>query len=160
MSLTLPEALRRLHAAGRIALPWRPGLLLSEYGAGFTARVAWLDGDDGQRVNLSYESTTSREQVKGGWIRVQSERLHEWQGPVLTDAATVGVLMALLREAIRDPTAVATPLRSGAWSVDTRAEGYDHWLSNLEHRNRHPHRPTEGEAIAATLIAYAEEVAP
>jgi len=134
--MTLTDALQRLHAAGRIAAPWRPGMLLEEVAT--PGNALWR-----HPMRLTE-----------GWPEPDAHLMRV----VLTDAATVGVLMALLREAIRDPTAIATPLRSGAWSVDTRAEGYDHWLSDLDHRNRHPHRPTEGEAIAATLIACAEEV--
>lgn len=120
--VTLTDALAKLHAAGRIRSPWLPGM---------------------QFTSDNY----------AGVRRIQDDRFGSWPipddptlAPGLADPATVGCLLALLREAedypcwvrydsVRDPGAPR-------WTVvrkEGRADGH-----------------TEGEAIAAALIALAE----
>lgn len=151
MSLTLPEALRRLHAAGRIVAPWLSGMLLAEWDARTTARVAWFDGDGGQRVNLSY-SCPSEGVAQGGWLRVESAKLYAWRGPALDDPATVGCLTALLREAANDPAIYLCPDEH----EEEGLQGWDVRQPLLYGSKGLGYGETEGQALAAALVLLAE----
>lgn len=126
--MTLTDALRVLHEAGEIASPWMAGM-------------ATLDED---RILCSDHAD--------GLVFVDLGTAREWVDPAglgqpdPTDPATKGCLLALLREATGDPTMFVSPPSSGS---------EDWWV-----RWSHPFStgPTDGDAIAAALIARAEEV--
>lgn len=137
MSLTLPEALRRLHAAGRIASPWPAYLLLQ-------CRQHPDDPED--------------------TMRLEPGTVPEWPGAhdfdVRTDdPATVGVLTALLREAMGRPT-LCMDVHWG--NVDGRGiSAHTRWcVGDPADDWEGPRAVTEGEAVAQALIRLAEEVAP
>lgn len=126
-AVTTIEALRTLHEQGRIRSPWLAGMLF---------RTSLLD-------------TVRR--VDAGW----SWGSGAWSPPELTfdgeldleDHATVGCLLALLREASKCPTLAP-------WADDPDDPG--HWECPSEDDSPELHLArTEGEAIAAALIALA-----
>ena len=127
--MTLTEALATLHRAGRIERAWLAGMLATTDRDGSVRCVTAFDWSDD--VPGDYE-------------------------PDLTDPATVGCLLALLREASGDPRL----------SVVADAEGGDTWeVVKPDHEwgflDAFPGNPcrgsTEGAAIAAALIALAEQ---
>ena len=122
LSMHCGRALVALQAAGRIRVAFLPGMLLHEVGTTTSCRVTELCG------------------LLGGVWR-----------PDLTDAATVGCLLALLREARNDPS-----VRGPAWE-ERDPLGY-RWPDH-EYRwvlwTPYYAAPTEGEVLAAALIALA-----
>lgn len=128
--MKLRQALEILHRAGRIRSPWLPGMA-----------VIVDRGTRGGRIPF-FRGTT------GWWypseVELPNHIVDREAEPVLADPATVGVLLALLREASGDP--YVTPQGGphgwscwpagmpGGWPVD---------------------QPTEGEAIDAALVALA-----
>ena len=117
--MTLTEALVALRKAGRLRNQWLPGMLLSRYP---------LDPDEEEYV-VRYD----------GIAPIGRDRMH----PVFGDPATVGCLLALLREATGEPGAYTAP-------SPTTSE-VDHWECHTG--NASFLEPTEGEAIVAALIA-------
>lgn len=95
--MTLTEALRKLHAAGRIRSPWLSGMAWN---------VAWED-----------RKHVTRLPVRG---RVPYDGPHDWSRPDLTDPATVGCLAALAREASGDATLHAQLGAVVGWCVYDR----------------------------------------
>lgn len=129
-------ALHALHRAGRILNPWLPGLLVVD--------------QLGRR---------SRRADIGCWRRAEEDVDQRWHiglnaEPVLSDPATVGVLLALLREAGKDPTTHVVQWDGRGFAVralDERFEPY--WLLD-------DLRPSEADAIAAGLVAFAAALPP
>lgn len=85
------DALRRLHQQGRIASPWMPGMLAVESdGRRWRVRVGEHDMLRGEGEPRGY---------CGGF---ESTAKHMGWCPNLTDPATLGCLLALVREAHGD----------------------------------------------------------
>lgn len=132
--MTLTEALAALQAAGKIKSAWLPGMLVKD-SLGRTARKT---GFQPPEATLVGHRTMEASQAQ----------------PVLTDAATVGCLLALVREASGEPhaetgyeegeTVDGWCVRAGDGEADWQLAQGDAYLW-----------PTEGEAIAAALIALA-----
>jgi hypothetical protein len=135
--VTLTEALAKLHEAGRIRSPWLPGMHTAPEGW----RVLYLDRDTGVAV-------TYRDGTDGGLLMVHPSRVASAHID-LTDPATVGCLLALLREASGDPEAVV--------GLDSEEGKRGNWWTNSSNEWARDHDgATEGDAIAAALIALAE----
>jgi len=128
--VTLTQALGALHKAGRIASPWRPGMRAIFDRKMIGGRVPFRRSDDGLR--WLFPSDIERE---NSIIDAEAE-------VDLADAATVGCLAALAREASGDPSAHARP-RGELWEVVVGSGPDDVGVA------------TEGEAWAAVLIARA-----
>jgi len=131
--VTLNDALRALHEQGRIRSPWLPGMLLVADGPIREIRIRLHE-----EAIASFERAPSARHM--GWDRAQH---------ALTDPATVGCLLALLREASARPGAPPT-----RWAL---ADWGDHWLcepNSGPYGITHPGR-TAGEAIAEALTALA-----
>lgn len=129
MSLTLGQALRRLHEAGRIAHWHRDGM-------------QYLTSDGPWRPEPS--------DLDARWRPKPSE------SPDLEDAATRGCLLALLREATGDPL-VCLLSHSRGWPLQvswTCATG------NPTKGSLGAVGDTEGHALAAALVAVAENLEP
>jgi len=62
--------------------------------------------------------------------------------PDLTDAATIGCLLALVREARQEPTGFVVPTHAGGWSYYTRLIAADWYAGD-----------TEAESLVAALEA-------
>ncbi len=130
--MTLTEALTALHEAGWIKSPWLPGMLVRQHREEPDPGHAWRKLD-----------------LQQGWQGVPQGFAADYIGvpttgdPDLTDPATVGCLLALLREASGRPD-LTTHLHDGYWH--TGPDGYE-WGG--------PSAPTEVEAIAVALIALA-----
>lgn len=119
--MTLTEAIQKLHAAGRIAYSCLPG-------------ARWRAGDAYLWTRRQDPPATS------------SISYGEYD---LTDPATVGCLLALLREAANDDeVTVAHPshnIEDDSWTV---------WAGGGA--GAFGRGPTEGAAISAALVALAE----
>lgn len=136
--MTVAEALQALHKAGRIRSPWLEGMAFG--GSDGWGHIGRLTGVDGERFPYEWEYK--------GYLRSRADG-HDWYElppeprcppVVLTDPATVGCLLALLREASGD-----TDLHAYPWSYPAGSE----WRCGPAMAG------TEGEAIAAALIALA-----
>jgi hypothetical protein len=127
--MNLNEALRKLKAAGRIRSEWLPGMCYRSE-----------DGCSHWRPDEAHDP---------GLQPGQDRHDH----PDTSDPATVGCLMALLREASgaddeeRDLEAYVEPRgpASARWMVIANCAAW-------------PKASTEGEAIAAALVQLAQEV--
>ena len=104
----------------------------------------WMPGmltADGERIIRSNRNPnvfdTMSVDVDGKRGRLRSR----W--PDLTDPATLGCMLALAREAWADPTLHVICARGRWWAVSTQFEGG-------------PGHETEGEALAAAIIAAPE----
>jgi hypothetical protein len=94
--MTLPEALQRLHAAGKIRSPWLGGMAFNVGRGHIPIRFTFGEVDDGDWLPTEHGYT-----------------------PDLTDPATIGALTALVREAGPAPDAFAHFDRSRqGWVVD------------------------------------------
>lgn len=144
--MTSTEALQALQTAGRIRSPWLPGMLRihrypaeDDHPAGvITWRIARTVGE----FCIGYDPDTTDEE-----LGVDSTE------PDLTDPATVGCLLALVREASGDFAAHTTfdpgSLMTGAaraWAV---------WVKTGSFARACFAAPTEGEALAKALVALA-----
>lgn len=132
--MTLTQALGALHRAGRIRSPWLPGMLVvHDYPA----------EDEHPPGQLRYRMSGEGEHCIGylPWDPPEVEVT-----PDLTDAATVGCLLSLLREATGElATSALWDRRTSSWWVansDTELDG------NTE-------GDTEAAAIEAALLALA-----
>lgn len=76
---------------------WCPGMLIQTVG-GPTDRIA---GIDSTYIHAWAESQQA-ENPRGMWIRYRLDRMDKHGVPDLTDPATLGCLLALVREAHRD----------------------------------------------------------
>ena len=114
--MTLPLALARLHAAGRIKSPWLAGMLVRNF--------PWHKPF---RVTENHNPTSD-----------------EWT-PDLTDPATLGCLLALVREASGDEYLHTIFVRGSWWVMDGAWEPES--LASAR---------SEGAALSAALIALAE----
>jgi hypothetical protein len=136
---TLTSALRALHAAGRVRSPWLPGMRgIDKNGCPFRMGHPHRCGD---------------------WF-VFDERMVDRLTPVgfaflalvqpdTSDPATVGCLLALLREASGDPG-----MCTERWESVNSIAGYSWAVRGYDYLSM-PH-PTEGGAIGAALVALAE----
>jgi hypothetical protein len=125
--MTLPEALQQLQAAGKI-------------------KRAWISG---------MKDTAGLRVVRDGrWHPCDGNVITDWDAPGwrdlepdLTDPATLGCLLALVREASGDR------LLHVAYQTDA---GHEWWVVVDMDDNCMYGGETEGAAIAAALIALAE----
>lgn len=138
--MTLTEALRALHGAGKIANPWPRGvrLLVTSPEQAAPVCAARVVASNGHGIQLlEWEATVSRRT----WAH---DQVPAYFTPDLEDPATRGCLLELIREVTGRPIAYAHK-PSTAWVV------YDH-----------PGNPalgsgwTEGEALANALRRLAE----
>lgn len=123
------EALARRAVACR-GWRWMQGMLIADNGAG----VRFLWEDDRYLHGMAAEAS-------GLWMRMNKDRERL---PDLTDPATLGCLLALVREAWSQPSATTLAHR-GRWYVvyeDTHASS---WIAAC--------MPTEAEALIAALEA-------
>lgn len=138
--MTLPEALSRLAAAGRI-------------------RSAWLPGMSDTSGNV-YQWRHENRQVEA--CAENSEGAAQWTEPGAddpsNDPATTGCLLALLREAMRDPSVYLAP---NAESM-IRPDGTSPLWFAYTGRGKGPIGvgPTEYAAVVAALDAAAERLEP
>lgn len=106
------EALARRAVACR-HWRWAPGMLIKTVG-GPTDRIA---GIDSTYIHAWAESQQT-ENPRGMWIRYRLDRMDKHGVPDLSDPATVGALLALVREAWGDPCLHVglLPARWGVWT--------------------------------------------
>lgn len=131
VAVTLTQALAALKAARKIRSVWLPGMADVE-----EQRVLCSEHADG----LVFVDVGNRR----GWFPPSA-----LEAPDLTDPATVGCLLALLREAHEDSGVWVGPSHPEAWVVFVRGEsGWEESGAFGE---------TDGEALAAALIALAEQ---
>ena len=154
--MTLPEALRALHAAGRIRAPYLPGMVVGAHYGGVArgscriVRVLPHDGTHLIEVVAGGEAFPS-----DGLFRFRADRA-EITGVLTDDPATVGCLLALYREAGLDNTALVEPDAllwpahyEGPWKAGRWVEDGIVWG---------PSARSEGEALAGALVALAAVV--
>ena len=122
------EALARRAVACR-GWRWMPGMLIADNGAG----VRFLWEDDRYLHGMAAEAS-------GLWMRMNKDRERL---PDLTDPATLGCLLALVREAWSQPSAT-TLAHHGRWYVVHADVDASSWLAAW---------PTEAEALIAALEA-------
>lgn len=126
-----------MEALGRRALAWKgwrwmPGMRALQYGV--PASLCWLDKQG--RWNACDD--------RGVWLRFADMTCLT---PDLTDPATLGCLLALVREAWGEPMACLFS-GAGGWVVLGELTQPDIWY------------PTEAEALVAALEAAPAEVEP
>jgi hypothetical protein len=122
------EALTRRAVACR-GWRWMQGMLIADNGAG----VRFLWEDDRYLHGMAAEAS-------GLWMRMNKDRERL---PDLTDPATLGCLLALVREAWSQPSAT-TLAHHGRWYVVHADVDASSWLAAW---------PTEAEALIAALEA-------
>jgi len=136
--MTLATALHKLAAAGRIKSPWLPGMFVA-VPPSLVFRKPGLG-----RIVAADDTTVSACRDE----RTVSEYLPEQVGaPDLTDPATLGCLLALVREASGWATWVV-PVDLTEWVVNRRSGNTV--VYNVATGD------SEGAALAAALIALAE----
>jgi hypothetical protein len=152
--MTLAEALQRLHEAGRIRSPWLPGMSAKDADPGQAYfRIVAGNGGDGSFVWGYYRRIVAGNGGDGSFVwgyyrydhavrPFHTEEMYD-NTPDLTDPATLGCLLALVREASGDPLAHLFP------------DG-DEWACILPGKTPAAWCPTEGAALSAALIALAE----
>ena len=102
-----------------------------------------------------------RRRMPAAWFRVEeyTHMVGEWRDavPDLTDAATVGCLLALVREACKDPTIGAVQAGDHQTTVaGLTIPSRSHWLvmrAGAVGLDVHKHGDTEAEALVAALEA-------
>ena len=119
---------------------WMPGMLIQTVG-GPTDRIA---GIDSTYIHAWAESQQT-ENPRGMWIRYRLDRMNKHGVPDLSDAATVGALLALVREAWDDPHVYVMRLnvRRQIWVVHVPSDRH----------SIHGEGETEAEALVAALEA-------
>ena len=100
---------------------WRPGML-AEYPNAEVMRVGYKD----------HEGTDISSKTLDGLHDPGAPR--DWPIPDLSDPATIGCLLALVREAYRAPTLVAVRLRGSGFST---------WRLVVDNAMTWPNHPTE-----------------
>lgn len=149
--MTLTEALAVLHRAGRIRSPWLPGMWTDTH-----VRITETqhDGYPGL-IEVADDEGTAWVRPVGVEIRGYDDEECDIGSPVTDDSATVGCLLALLREARRDPGIVTDyhvaqrgDLTTEVWWTAYSCSDDTEWAG----------RPTEGEAIEAALISLSVSV--
>lgn len=150
---SLAEVLRSLHTMRRIVNPWPPGMQIRGHLA--IGRVVASNKHGIQLlewVGWDSRKTYAHDQVPSSFE------------PDLSDPATRGCLLELLREASGKPSMLLVPHREEGeepiteWTVEHLSDHVD-W-DDLDHFQPQPpyivNAPTEGEAIAAALVAIVE----
>ncbi len=157
--MTLTEALQRLHEAGKIKDAWLPGMRVLHPGglesAGSMERhdIPLRAYDENEEPAIAGDPWSIVEGYDGSCSPKQGP---EWT-PDLTDPATLGCLLALVREASGDPVAYTVP-----WS---HGPGGFRWVVMFDPRydtNRAVEETSdtdkgEGAALSAALVALAEQ---
>lgn len=139
--------LRKLHAAGRIRSPWLPGMRV--HGTAPASPIGTVTGYASRRaggLDVSWDGGT-----------IDREAVASALTPDTSWPATLGCLLALLREAAGDPTAEVSWVRHSdvdlprwfARCEDPASGACTRWLAGP--------CETEAAAIAAALHALAEE---
>ena len=124
---------------------WLPGMLIQTVG-GPTDRIA---GIDSTYIHAWAESQQT-ENPRGMWIRYRLDRMDKHGVPDLSDAATVGALLALVREAWDDPLVAVVPSVCGASTVEWKVYNpHDDWIAESMSK---PY-PSEAAALVAALEA-------
>ena len=145
--MTLTEAIARLHKTGKIESPWRAGMVIT------LVRKAHAGPGAGSTVRLLVDERpnvwTIHDLARTGFNSVGIAQQHTFGEPDLTDAPTRGALLDIVREAWGDPAAYAstesTESEGADWGIFTSGDAI------IVHR-----ASTEGDAIAAAIIAAAE----
>jgi len=125
---------------------WLPGMLIQTVG-GPTDRIAGIDST----FIHAWAESQQTENPRGMWIRYRLDRMNKHGVPDLSDAATVGALLALVREAWephRGSDYIASTMHTGSgWGVGARygSEGLAAIVL--------PTYETEAEALVAALEA-------
>lgn len=126
--VTAAEALRRLQAAGRVKAAWLPGMSAIEDGIWWRAcNYGWVGGYN-----------------DGGW----AESVGKGAVVDLSDPATVGCLLALLREVV----APWTPDDHSGAETTRGLPGWGVWVQTGPGARDLFTGPTEGEAIVSALV--------
>lgn len=170
--MTLADALRVLHEAGRIANPWLPGMLVRmppSKGANESQRIIYASRD-GREILSVEEGVPYAYRWKmrpDGWV-VESMDDGVWTPEAVThystprtwtpdtdDPATLGCALALLREATGDPAVHCEYDRDDDRWITCRTpdEPGVTW-----HTPAGWYGPTESAALVAALVAVAREV--
>ena len=134
--MTPTEALTSLVAAGRIKSAWIPGMLSTNGYRCISPDESWSHPPDGSGTADSGGTSM------GAWSNC---RLYT---PDFTDPATLGCLLALVREAWGDPT-LSIAWAGGSWYVVQPIRRGVEALKAIS-------TDTEATAITAALVAAAE----
>ena len=132
------------HASRAIACKgwrWMPGMLIRTV-YGVTDRIA---GIDDTHIHAWAESQQT-DCPRGMWIRYRRDRMKNHGVPDLTDPATLGCLLALVREAWDDPHAYVLA-SSPDWYTMRSPNGSGGWLGPS---------PIDGSTEAAALVCALE----
>jgi hypothetical protein len=135
------DALRALYEQGHIDRPaahppWLPGMSVRFGGP----RSNWARTYEHGRYAYSWS--------KGTKVPTARQR-RDWSCDT-TDPATIGCLMALLREALGDPAACTETIRA---SEDDPAPMWSVWSERLDRHVAGSHLGSEAEAIVSALEA-------
>lgn len=139
--MTLTEALYALHRAGRIVSPWLPGMRSDP--EGWRVVAVELDGDGRLLEVIAYRDGTRAPLLYLGHRRAEMAHVRA------EDAATIGCLLVLLREAEPEVEFYVGPSHPWRWMVYRREDPEGLWEETESYAD------TEGEAVAKALIALA-----
>jgi hypothetical protein len=114
---------------------WMPGMLIQTVG-GPTDRIAGIDST----FIHAWAESQQTENPRGMWIRYRLDRMNKHGVPDLSDAATVGALLALVREAWGDPWIRVEPMSREWRTLHSRPAPFSAG-------------PTEAAALVAALEA-------
>lgn len=129
------DALRALHERGRVASPWLLGMGVQPV----------LDGGTIQDVTGTVVALSHGMPI-AWWPDLLDTREHHHEHlRLVLDPATLGCLLALVREASEEPHAYAWPSKHGPWTVYAASGHHPRVLG--------PECATEAEALVATLEA-------
>ena len=122
---------------------WLPGMLIQTVG-GPTDRIAGIDST----FIHAWAESQQTENPRGMWIRYRLDRMNKHGVPDLTDPATVGALLALVREAWGDPYMTVDYWRGPRiWTCKSDE------VHSMGACRRAPKGGTEAEALVAALEA-------